>query len=933
MDFSKRVNTNRRLTNGNYSEKLYSKVWIIALRIVCVVFLAGCFGAAGTLLGTFMGLLDGAPEVTLESLAFNRETSKIVDLEGNLITEIKSAETRYSIPIDQMPQSLRDAVVAIEDHRFYEHNGIDIEGILRAGVSNFLSGDSTGQGGSTITQQMIKKLVLTSDQTWKRKIQEWYLALQLEEKMNEVYGKQGTKNLILESYLNYNFLGNNCYGVQAAAQRYFGKDAKDLRLSESALIAGLFNAPSAYDPIINYEGHSRERQLLVLDSMLQYGFITQDQYESACREDVFAVIKAKNQQRINNQTDDVYSYFVETVLDKVQKDLESDLGYSSRDAFNLIYYGGITIYITQDQRIQGILDDVFLDESFFQADSYYEMDYYLTIFDEKDPNITDNYGTYALFPSEEACYIAAEEFKSHYVTEDMVEGVHYVESMNIVIQPQYAMTIIDQSTGYVVGIAGGRGPKTGNFGTNRAVYSTRQPGSTFKILGSYTGALDAGGFGCGSSMDDAPLNWNGWQPHNWWGNSYFGAQTMRRGIAYSENIVTARFMRAVGVETNFDYVESYGFSNLRREPDEWGNSDMVGSLCLGSAAVYNYELCAAYATIANKGVYIEPQFYTKILDSNGNLFFTNEPETHRVIKETTAWMLTDMMRDCLTGANGGTGTACNFDWSMYIAGKTGTSNDDNDYAFVGFTPYYTAAIQCGFDYTSYPQEYYESLGYYSVDPDGRGLLSYTAHKVIWSTVMARVHEPLESIGYIDQPEGLVQVATCIDSGKLPNACCSRDPRGSRITYDWFAADSIPYETCDRHVELTICSDTKMIATEYCEHTEKGVFLTRSEEDIEDIGINNLELLDDFKYCAYPTKIVGNNFTVTPPKGVKEPKTPIREGYKAKYVGECIVHSHEEESSEDTSSEIIESSPEEESPPNQDSSPNDEESSSTESSED
>ena len=205
MDYSKQKNQNKRLTRWNHQEKLYSRVWLYVLRVACVSVLIGIFALAGVALGTFLGMLDGVPEVSLDSLAITRQTSKIVDQEGNLITEIKSAEQRKSIPIEEMPQDLLDAVVAIEDARFYTHNGIDLEGILRAGIANLAAG-GTSEGGSTLTQQMIKKMVLTSDQTWKRKIQEWYLALELEYQMNQEYGKERTKELILESYLNYNFL-------------------------------------------------------------------------------------------------------------------------------------------------------------------------------------------------------------------------------------------------------------------------------------------------------------------------------------------------------------------------------------------------------------------------------------------------------------------------------------------------------------------------------------------------------------------------------------------------------------------------------------------------------------------------------------------------------------------------------------------------------
>lgn len=852
MDYSKQKNQNKQIAKGNYHEKLYSRIWLYVLRVICVVVLIAVFAVAGIGLGTFMGMLDGVPEVSLNSLSIDRQTSTIVDQTGAKITDIQSAEQRTSIPIEQMPENLLNAVVAIEDARFYQHSGIDLEGILRAGVANLKSG-GTSEGGSTLTQQMIKKLVLTSDQTWKRKIQEWYLALQLEYKMNQEYGKERTKELILESYLNYNFLGNNCYGVEAASLRYFGKHASEMNLAECALIAGLFNAPSSYDPISNYENHSRERQLLVLDAMLKQGYITQEQYDEAKADDVFGRVAAWNESYESEQDDVLYSYFVDSVISQVQEDLQTELGYSELEAYNTLFYGGLTIYITQDARIQGIVDSVFSDPSNFQEYTYYELDYRLTIFDEKDSNITDNYGTYGLFYSPEQAQMAADEYKAQYITEDMIEGVHYIESTTITEEPQYSMTVIDQHTGYVVALAGGRGEKKANMGLNRAIDSIRQPGSTFKVLAGYAPALDAGGMSPGSVEDDAPFTWGDWSPGNWY-SGYDGFKTLREGVTDSLNIVTARAMREVGVDTAFEYMKSFGITSLREEPDENGQTDKVGSLCLGSGSVSNIELCGAYATIANGGQYIEPTLYTKILDQKGNVFFENVPETHQTLKATTAFMLTDMMRDVVTS---GTGTACNFDWSMPIAGKTGTTDDSNDFAFVGFTPYYTCAIMAGFDYVDYPENYYNSLGAYSLNPNGNYMLDSSAHKYVWSKVMAAIHEPLEYTDFV-RPDGLTTVTLCKDSGKIATSLCSQDARGGRVATDWCEIGNEPSEYCDRHVQVTVCSESGKLANKYCPSTKTSVFITRTADEIAEIGAENLSQIADYKYCVYGSKTIDPN---------------------------------------------------------------------------
>ena len=544
----------------------------------------------------------------------------------------------------------------------------------------------------------------------------------------------------------------------------------------------------------------------------------------------------------------------------------------------------MTIHITQDARIQGIVDSIFSDPSNFQDYTYYELDYRLTIYDEKDPNITDNYGTYGLFYSPEQAQMAADEFKAKYITEDMKEGIHYVESTTITEEPQYSMTVIDQHTGYVVALAGGRGEKKSNMGINRAIDATRQPGSTFKILASYVAALDVGGFSPGSSMDEAPFTWGDWTPSNW-DDNYAGFCTMREGITMSRNIVTARFMKAVGVETNFNYVESMGISTLRREPDENGETDMVGSLCLGSGSVTNLELCGAYASIANEGVYIEPTLYTHITDKKGNVIYENVPESHRVMKETTAYMLCDMLQDVVTQ---GTGTICNFDWSMAIAGKTGTTDDSNDFAFVGFTPYYTCAVMAGFDYVSYPEVYYNCLGGYSLNPDGSRMLDSSAHKYLWNTVMAAIHEPLESKdSFFEQPEGITYVAICKDSGKLPGPYCALDPRGNRVTYDMCEVGNEPTEVCDHHVQVTICSESGKIATEFCPSTQTAVRITRTEEEIEEIGASNLSLIDDWEYAVYDAKYAA--YAPNSSSTASNSSTATSKDYVAKYTNECDLH--------------------------------------------
>ena len=324
-------------------------------------------------------------------------------------------------------------------------------------------------------------------------------------------------------------------------------------------------------------------------------------------------------------------------------------------------------------------------------------------------------------------------------------------------------------------------------------------------------------------------------------------------------------------------------------------------------------LCGAYATIANGGMYIEPTLYAKIEDAEGNLFYEKKQETHRVIRETTAWMLTDMMKDVVKYY--GTSPVCNFDEEMAIAGKSGTTDDSNDYAFVGYTPYYTCCIQAGFDYVAYPEIYYESLGTTSLNPDGSistyddygdEWIYWNGHKELWAAVMSKIHENLPKItDFGEPPEGITEVSLCRDSGLLAGPYCSQDPRGNRITYDWIHVEDIPTRVCPNHIQLSVCAETGRIATKYCPTTETRVFMTRTDDEISDISASGLTRISDFKYAAYPYKyadsIIGSDAYKTM-MGDTNYSTPLVDdiaSYEPVWCGECQKHLHKapEESSD------------------------------------
>ena len=829
MDYSKHSNRKRQWNKGKHPDKIYSRIWLNILRVACVSVLVCGFSLAGILLGGFMGIIDTAPDITMDSLEIDKLSTYIYDQDGNEINKIRTETQRVYIPIEEMSENLLKAVVAVEDSRFYEHNGIDIQGILRAGVVNLQASDSA-EGGSTITQQVIKNLALTTDKNWTRKIQEWYLALRLEYDLTQEYGHDRAKDMILEKYLNFVNLGNSTYGVEAAANRYFNKSCKDLTLSEAAILAGVINAPTRYDPITNKNGQSQQRQQLVLRRMRDQELITEEEYQEALADPVFDRIVQLNDD-YQQSNDDVYSYFVDAVLDQVQEDFVNKLGMTSSEASNKLNYGGLKIYITQDASIQEQVDSILNDASTFSATTpYYQVTYYLTVFDEKEPDnmgLADNYSFVQLHRTEEACLAAIEEYKQMKLPEGAEVGEDYAERTEIVPQPQASMSVIDYHNGHVLALYGGRGEKTQNRVFNRAVDAERQPGSTFKIIASYAAGLDTGTITAASVFDDVPFTYGDWSPGNWWGNSYEGLSNVRRGIARSMNIVTVKAMLETGVQTNFEYAKNFGFSTLT-------DDKMVPSLCLGAAEVTNLELTAAYGAIANGGVYIEPILYTRVEDSEGNLVLENVPESHAVIKPTTAWLLTDMMRDVVKGANGGTGTAARFSSSMDIAGKTGTTSEVNDQVFAGYTPYYVAAIWTGFDQNVYRD--------FDGDTQSR-TLKRSFQIAIWGKVMGAIHEGLEAKTF-DQPDGIVQARVCKKSGLLATDLC--EEAGCAYS-EYFASGTVPTDSCETHVAVTVCTESGLPPTEYCPEDliETKIFIQRTAEQLEAINPDDYGKIQDF----------------------------------------------------------------------------------------
>ena len=728
-------------------------------------------------------MIDNAPDVNDIDIMPLGYATFLYDDAGNQIRKLAAPNSnRLPVTLDQSPVDLQHAVVAIEDERFYEHNGIDVKGILRAGMKAITTGDFS-EGASTITQQLLKNNVFTnwtSESTqferFTRKFQEQYLAVQVEKKTD--------KDTILENYLNTINLGAGSYGVQAAARQYFDKDVWDLNLSECATLAGITQNPTKFNPIINPESNQKRRKE-VLQHMLDQNYITQDQYDEALADDVYSRIQAA-QEKNSSTENTVYTYFEDELTDQIINDLMNIKGYTKTQATNLLYSGGLKVYTTQDSTIQNILDEEYSDPSNYPDTVQYELDYALTVTDPDGNQVNYSKEMLQLYfqnedPGFDLLFDSPEEGQTYvdrYKESILADGSKVVaERVNFAPQPQSSMSVIDQHTGYVKALIGGRGEKTASLTLNRATDTTRQPGSTFKIVSTYAPALNEKGMTLATTFEDEPYEYPDGSPVNNATRSYNGTTTIRTAIQNSINVVAVKCFEEVTPDLGLKYLDNFGFTTLAHgtEADTdangnvWSDANLATALGGITNGVTNVELCASYAAIANGGNYIKPIYYTKILDHNGNVLIENTSAERSVIKESTAYLLTSAMEDVVKK---GTGTACQLD-NMAVAGKTGTTEAYNDLWFVGYTPYYTCAVWSGYDNNEKLPDYARNF-----------------HKNLWKKVMTRIHEGLPSKEF-EKPASVEKLSVCEETGLLPRAGCP-------VITEYFDVGTMPTEYCDQH---------------------------------------------------------------------------------------------------------------------------------------
>lgn len=796
--FVEQHNSPRAQKKRSTRQKFVTTLIKTLLILIVIVIAAG-------LTGTFyyaLRQIKAIPDTRDVSIEPSDNGSEVVDSEGRqlAVLSLDGAGNRY-VKLSEIPEDLQHAFVAIEDERFYEHNGVDARGVIRAAFQGLTNGGHFSQGASTITQQVIKNNYFAgkiTDRTFSdrltHKIQEQYLAVQIE--------KTTSKATILETYLNTVSLGGGTIGVEAASEKYFNKNVKDLNLSECAVIAGIAADPDRYDPSVHLRTNARRHEK-VLHSMYVQGYISRSDYENALDDNVYERMSTADRYSWHSS-----SYFTDALTDQVINDLKRRFGITESEAYMKLYTGGLTIHATLDSRLQQVVDSEINDKKNYSPATGYSVRFRLTVikngvtrnysdrtmvsyYRKKDRDYTPNYA------SKKQAAAAYQKYRDHVVSGGTIpeDG----ENVSYTLQPQAAMTIIDQNNGRVLAISGGRGTETDSLTVNRATDITRQPGSAFSILSTYAPALDAGGMTLASVEDDAPTMYQNGSPLVNPDGRYRGFTTMREAIKESVSVVTAKTLSEIGTGLGYQYVKDFGLTTIK----EGDNNPSLAEGIL-SSGVRNFELTAAYAAIADGGVYHRPALYTTVEDNRGEkLLDTTDDRGSRILKSSTAWLLTSAMKKTVSDG-------------IAVSAVSTAANEKHDSIYAGYTPYYTGVVWGGYD-------------------DNSSLHNTSYTRKIWKSVMKQIHTGKKDKDFT-MPDGISQTEVCRKSGKLPEeGVCENDPRGSMVVKEYFAAGTKPTETCDHHIRISICRESGLPASEFCPQSdiEEKVFITGGSHNTED----------------------------------------------------------------------------------------------------
>lgn len=714
------------------------------------------------------------PEAKLDLSAYTINENSVIKYQGDngQLVELQTlvgAENRQWVDYEEIPQDLVNAVVAVEDKRFWEHDGVDWYRTAGAFVNMFIGMRNTF-GGSTLTQQLVKNITDYDDVTVKRKILEIFTALELE--------KNYTKEDIITYYLNEIFLGQGCYGVQSASQMYFGKDVSELSLAECASLAGITNNPSLYSPYSTLEvtrykctqcgeysltkddvcsecgaknsfddgtvwtarDYNKARQELILDQMTKEDVlgdkaISQEEADQAKAEELvfrsdWDEEKKEEYNSANTSTKTIYSWYVEAVIDEVTEDLMEQTGLSYEVVTKMVYSGGLEIVVPYDPKVQAAVDAVYNDKS----------------------------------------------------------NLNYISSTGQ--EMKSGMTVVDNETGYVVAIAGDVGEKTINRGWSYATDTVRQPGSSIKPLAVYAPAIEENLITPNTVTDDVPR----WMGSYWLQNypvKYRGLTTVLEGVTESINTISANVLEKLGFQTSYEYMtEKFKISTMVDrmvlENGEVKSDIGMSPLAIGglTKGISTFEMAAAYATFPRDGAFTEATTYLTVKDHDGNVVIDNTPSTETILSQRTTYYINQMLTNVVST---GTGTAARISGQL-VAGKTGTTDSSRDQWFVGYTKHYTAAVWIGYPNNDVMKSMWPSPS-----------------TLLWQKVMSRVHEDLPREDFT-QPSGVVTVSICKDCGMLATDSCAMDVRGSRVQNMALLSSDVPSQYCSCHVAVDICTE-------------------------------------------------------------------------------------------------------------------------------
>ncbi|MCI9063373.1 MAG: DUF5011 domain-containing protein [Clostridia bacterium] len=730
---------NNTKKNGKKKEKFSQKHprISITIKIVILIILMAAVVGAGVVVGMLYGAWGQEFEISEDELIINGN-SVVVDSKGKVIAELSGDENRKVITLKDMPENLIKAYVSIEDERYYQHSGVDFKRTSAAIATYVFHRGNSSFGGSTITQQLVKNITQDKEDTGMagvtRKVKEWAKAYQIERMLS--------KDQILELYLNIIFVGGDNYGVEAGAKYYFNKSASKLNLAECAFLAGINNAPNTYNPYGDYKygkdqnrtDKINNRTKTVLSKMLEQKYINQEDYDEACGK-VDKGLKFKQA----NRTTKKHSYHTEAAIAQAINDIMEEKNWSKEYTTTYVYGGGLTIHSTQDSDVQNDMIQI--------------MDKNSSKYITKSRKTKDEDGKY--------------------------------------VTSQAAMVVIDNETGYVAGCVGELGEKSATRGLNRATQSARQTGSSIKPIADLLPGIEEGIITPATVYYDNSTEFTGsytsgsYKPKNQ--SKFRGSINLRQAVTTSQNIPFVKVMAELTPPVSREYMRKMGITTLDDKQDN-GLSLAIGGLYIGISPL---EMAAAYATIANDGVYREPLFYTRIEDSDGKIVLEAKQETNEVCSKQTAYILKNMLTSVVKDS-GATAPYCAIS-GIDVAAKTGTTNSDYDRWLCGFTNYYSGATWYGFDQN-------EEVNYPG-NPAGQ----------IWSAVMKLLHKD-KAKSKFEQPDGIVKVKVCNSTGLKATGKCGK------THYEIFAKGKEP-ETCNESSRgVKVCEDTDLLANEYCPNT-------------------------------------------------------------------------------------------------------------------